>query len=83
LFPELYTEVERCQHLTQADQRVFRRDYVAQASSVDGRLAFWNEKVEHDHVDYSQSFAGLREAGLPTELSAEREAAAPGRDSRF
>ena len=46
---------------------------MANTSSVDGRSAFLNEPVQHDHVDYFQSFAQFREKGLPTRLPADRE----------
>ena len=72
---ERYTEVQRSQHLTQADRRVFGRDYMASTSDVCGKTAFWNEPAQHDHVDFFQSFAKLREKGLPSSLPAEKEAA--------
>ena len=48
---------------------------MASTSSVCGRTAFYNEPPEHDHVDFFQSFAKPREKGLPSSLSAEKEAA--------
>lgn len=72
---ERYTEVERSQHITQTDTRVYGQSYVANTSSVDGRSAFLNEPAQHDHIDYFQSFAKFREKGLPSSLPAEREAA--------
>ena len=72
---ERYTEVERSQHITQADPRVYGDSYVANTSSVDGKSAFLNEVAQHDHIDFFQSFAQFREEGLPTNLPAERETA--------
>jgi hypothetical protein len=37
-----YTEVERCQHIGQADRRIFGQSYGANCSSVDGLAAFLN-----------------------------------------
>ena len=79
---ERYTEVQRSQHLTQADRRVFGKDYMASASSVCGRTAFYNEPSDHDHVAFFQSFAKLRETGLPSSLPAEKVSAI-GQDPRF
>ena len=72
---ERYTVVERSQHLTQSDPRVFGDKYMANTSSVDGKRVFLNEAAQHDHVDYFQSFAKFCEKGLPTSLPAERDAA--------
>lgn len=58
---EGYTEVQGSQHLTQADRRVFGRDYMASTSDVCGKPAYWKEPAEHDHVDFFQSFAKSRE----------------------
>ena len=49
---ERYTSVQRSQHLTQADPRVFGQSYVANCSSVDGQAAFLREAPDHRHVDY-------------------------------
>lgn len=54
---------------------MYGRSYVANTSSCDGKSAFLNEKPQHDHVNFFQSFAHLREPGLPTKLPAEKEAA--------
>lgn len=62
---ERYTQVQRSQHLKQADRRVFDRDYVENTSSVCGRAASYNEPADHNLVDYFQSFTKLREKGLP------------------
>ncbi len=48
---------------------------MANTSSVDGRNAFHRKPAQHDHIDYFQSFAGFREAGLPNELPVEEKAA--------
>ena len=72
---ERYTEVERSQHITQTDPRVYGQSYVANTSSVDGKGAFLDEPAQHNHVSYFQSFAKFCEKGLPTCLPAEREAA--------
>ena len=71
---EIYTEVQRSQHLTQADPRIFGQSYVANMSSVDGQAAFLGERVDHSHIDYFQSLERFREQGLPCELPAHVEA---------
>ena len=70
---EIYTEVPRSQHLTQADPRIFGQSYVANTSSVDGQAAFLGEQVDHSHIDYFQSLEKFREPGLPCELPAHVE----------
>ena len=72
---ERYTEMERSQHITQNDPRVYGESYVANTSSCDGRRAFLNEAAQHDHVEYFQGFGKFREKGLPCTLPAEKEAA--------
>jgi Protein of unknown function (DUF3435) len=64
---EIYTTVQRSQHLTQADPRVFGESYVANTSSVDGQAAFLGETSDHSHIDYFQSLERFRESGLPCE----------------
>ena len=71
---ERYTEVERSQHITQTDTRVYGQSYVANTSSVAGKEAFLDEPAQHNHVDYFQSFAKFCEKGLPNSLPAGREA---------
>ena len=44
--------------------------YVAHCPSVDQREAFLNDAAEHDHIDYVQSFAPMREKGLPRKIPA-------------
>ncbi|OAG42721.1 AdoMet-dependent rRNA methyltransferase SPB1 [Fonsecaea monophora] len=63
-----YTAVQRSQHLTQADERVFGQSYVANCSSVDGQAAFRNEKSDHRHIEYFQSMEKFHEEGLPDKL---------------
>lgn len=63
-----YTEIERSQHLTQADPRIFSQVYVANTSSVDGHEAFLDEALNHNHIDYFQGLDRFRELGLPCEL---------------
>lgn len=70
---ENYTEVQRSQHLTQADPRIFGQSYVANVSSVNGRAAFLGEQTDHSHIDYFQSLEKFREPGLPCELPAHIE----------
>jgi len=41
---ERYTPVQRSQYITQQDERVYGRSYVANTSSCDGKAAFLNEK---------------------------------------
>ena len=67
---EIYTEVQRSQHLTQADPRIFGQSYVANTSSVDGQAAFLSEQVDHSHIEYFQGLEKFREPGLPCKLPA-------------
>ncbi|KIW11740.1 hypothetical protein PV08_09012 [Exophiala spinifera] len=67
------TAVERSQHLTQADLRVFGQSYLANCSSVDGQAAFRNEESDERHIEYFQSIEKFHEDGLPTELPAHLE----------
>ena len=46
----------------------------AYSSSVYGKRVFAGESADHSHVDYFQSFAPLREKGLPRKLPAEKSA---------
>jgi hypothetical protein len=74
LVAEKYTSVQRSQHLTQADPRVFGQSYVANCSSVDGQAAFLREALDHRHVDYFQSLANKisrrsRSCGIRTDFS--------------
>lgn len=68
---EIYTEVQRSQHLTQSDPRVFGTNYVADMSSVDGQAAYLGKTPDHTHIDYFQSCEKYREPGMPCELPAE------------
>ncbi len=70
---ELYTGVQRSQHLTQADLRTFSQSYVASTSSVDGQAALLSEPTDHSHVDYFQSLEKFYEHGLSCELPARVE----------
>jgi hypothetical protein len=65
---ERYTPVQRSQHLTQGDPRVFGQKYVAQTSSVAGQSAFLDEEADHEPIDYFQGLEQFRERGLPCEL---------------
>ncbi|RKK94102.1 hypothetical protein BFJ71_g9237 [Fusarium oxysporum] len=65
-----YTEVERSQHLTQADKAVFGQSYTADTSSCDGLSAFLREKPDHRAVEYFQGLTQFRYEGLPTRLPA-------------
>jgi len=65
--------VQRSQHLTQADPRVFGQSYVANCSSVAGLEAFRDKTTDHRHVEYFQSLEKFREQGLPCELPAHLE----------
>ncbi|OAQ57905.2 hypothetical protein VFPPC_11363 [Pochonia chlamydosporia 170] len=67
---ERYTEVERSQHLTQADKAVFGQSYVAFVSSCDGFAAFMREKPDHAAVEYFQGVSQFWQPGLPTKLPA-------------
>ena len=70
---ERYTEVERFQHITQTDTRIYGQSYVANTFSVSGRDAFLGEAASHDHVDFFQFFARFREKGLPNCLPAQQK----------
>lgn len=70
---KIYTEVERSQHLTQADPSIFGQAYVANTSSVDGQGAFLGEALNHKHIDYFQGLGQFREPGSPCELPARVE----------
>jgi hypothetical protein len=65
--------VQRSQHLTQADPRVFGQSYVANYSSVDGQAAFRGEESDHRHIEYFQSMEKFHEEGLPDKLPAHLE----------
>jgi hypothetical protein len=60
--------VERSQHLTQADRRIFGRSYVAQTSSVDGQSAFLGKPADHSVNEFFQGLEMLLEEGAPTSL---------------
>lgn len=68
---ENYTPVQRSQHLTQVDPRVFGQSYVASCSSVNGQAAFLGERLEDYHIRYFQSVDRFREPGLPNVLPAQ------------
>jgi hypothetical protein len=70
---ENYTSVQRSQHITQADLRVFGQSYLANCSSVDGQAAFLGELSDHRHIEYFQSIERFWEPGLPHELPARVE----------
>lgn len=65
---ERYTEVERSQHLTQSDPRIFGTSYVARTSAVDGQSAFLGETRDHSVNKFFQGLKVFREEGLPTSL---------------
>ena len=48
---QLYTEVQRSQHLTSAG-RISGQSYVANTSSVDGLGAFLGARVDNSHMNY-------------------------------
>lgn len=52
---ERHTPVQRSQHLTQGDSRVFGQSYVANCSSVDGQAAFQEKTSDLSHIEYFQS----------------------------
>jgi hypothetical protein len=64
--------VQRSQHLTQADPRVFGAAYVAQCSSVDGQAAFLGEDSDNRHIEYFQGLERFHEQGLPNKLPVAR-----------
>ncbi|KAH9229106.1 hypothetical protein K456DRAFT_1753003 [Colletotrichum gloeosporioides 23] len=72
---ERYTEVERCQHLTQTDRNIFGSSYVANCSSVDGLGAFLGEQADHSAVNFFQGIEKFRESGAPNVLPAAIEKA--------
>lgn len=49
-----YTSIQRSQHLTQKDLKVFGDSYVANTSSVDGKAAYLGEDARQDHINYFQ-----------------------------
>jgi len=65
--------VQRSQHLTQAEPRIFGQSYVARTSSVDGHGALLGEAIAHNHTNYFQGLERFREPGLPCELPARQE----------
>ncbi|KAF4430809.1 hypothetical protein CFRS1_v009588 [Colletotrichum fructicola] len=72
---ERYTEVQRSQHITQSDVRIFGASYVANCSSVDGLSAFFGENPDHTAVEFFQGIEKFREQGAPTTLPAASERA--------
>ena len=68
-----HTEIERSQHLTQADPRVFGQYYLADCSSVSGMDVFLREKDDRRHIDFFQGLETQREEGLPGRLPAALE----------
>jgi hypothetical protein len=64
--------VQRSQHLTQADPRIFGAAYVAQCSSVNGQAAFLGEDSDDRHIEYFQGLERFHEQGLPDELPVAR-----------
>jgi hypothetical protein len=64
--------VQRSQHLTQADPRVFGQSYVANCSSVNGQAAFLGEDSDNRHIEYFQGLERFHEQGLPGKLPAAR-----------
>ncbi|KAH0430804.1 hypothetical protein CcaCcLH18_07584 [Colletotrichum camelliae] len=72
---ERYTEVKRCQHLTQTDRNIFGASYVANCSSVDGLGAFLGEQADHSAVNFFQGLEKFRESGAPNVLPAAIERA--------
>lgn len=65
--------MQRSQHITQADPRVFGDSYVTNCSSVEGLAAFLGEKTDHRHIDYFQGLEMFREQGLPDKLPVDRK----------
>ena len=63
-----YTEVERCQYLTQSDPRIFGTSYVARTSAVDGQSAFLSVAPDHSINEYFQGLSVFREEGVPNIL---------------
>ncbi|GKT83761.1 hypothetical protein Ct61P_01611 [Colletotrichum tofieldiae] len=72
---ERYTEVQRSQHITHSDVRIFGASYVANCSSVDGLSAFFGENPDHTAVEFFQGIEKFREQGAPTALPAASERA--------
>lgn len=63
-----YSEVQRSQHLTQSDTRVFGTSYVANCSSVDGDSMFTGRERDDTVTEYFQGLQQFREPGLPASL---------------
>jgi hypothetical protein len=64
--------VQRSQHLTQSDPRIFGASYTARCSAVEGLSAFLDEETDHRHIDFFQGLERFRERGLPDQLPAHR-----------
>ena len=75
-----YTEIQRSQHLTQADPRILGQSYLANTSSVDGQGAFLGETLGYSHIKYFQGLGQFHESGLPFELPAHLEIKILGED---
>ena len=69
--PEKYSPVQRSQHLTQADPRVFGQSYVANCSSVDGQAAYLGESTDHEYVELFQRLEIVCADGCPCQLTEE------------
>ena len=61
------------QVLTQKDNNVYGRDYVAHCSSISTVDEALEEEEDTTHIDYFQSYAQFHETGLPCKLLAIHE----------
>jgi hypothetical protein len=59
-------EVQRSQHLIQADPRIFGAAYVANCSSASGMDSFLGEKLDDRYIEYFQGLERFHEQGTVT-----------------
>lgn len=71
--PEHYSSAMVAQVLTQKDDNVYGRDYVAHCSSISTVDEALGEEEDTTHIDYFQSYAQFHETGLPRKLLAIHE----------
>lgn len=70
---EHYSSAMVAQVLTQKDDNVYGRDYVAHCSSISTVDEALGEEEDTTHIDYFQSYAQFHETGLPCKLLAIHE----------
>lgn len=70
---EHYSSAMIAQVLTQKDNNVYSRDYVAHCSSISTVDEALKEEEDTTHIDYFQSYTQFHETGLPCKLLAIHE----------